>query len=435
MTVEQHTRESDWDCAVPESWPRVRNKQLLAESLALSSEGAEELLSVSHISGITPRSEKKVTMIEAESLDGYRMVEPGDLVINMMWAWMGALGISRFAGIVSPAYSVYRPRPGVEMDSRYYDYLYRSDGYIAEMTRHSRGIHSSRLRIYPNVFLNLRVPEPPLDVQRATANFLDRETARVNSLINEQQRLIEILKERRQAVVEQAVFGGLEGAETNENDEPWLPETPRHWPIMQLGFAAETLAGYAFPSDGFSSDERNVRLLRGINIKPGRIDWSDVVHWDLDASPIPAEFSLMVGDLVLGMDRPFVNDGVRVASIGDFDTPALLLQRVMRIRPLSGNSRRYFRYAASTGAFLAYLEPLFTGVSVPHISEWQVRRFKMPLPPLDEQERIAGHLDEQTAKIDTLIAETEKFIELALERRSALVTAAVTGQIDVRETV
>lgn len=207
MTVEHHTRESYLGYAVPDSWSQVRNKQLLTESLALSPDGLEELLSVSHITGITPRSEKKVTMIESESLDGYRLVEPGDLVINMMWAWMGALGVSRYAGIVSPAYSVYRPRLGVEIDTRYYDYLYRSGGYVAEITRHSRGIHSSRLRIYPNAFLNLRVPHPPLGVQRAIADFLDRETARVDTLISEQHRLIDMLRERRASLTERLVSG------------------------------------------------------------------------------------------------------------------------------------------------------------------------------------------------------------------------------------
>ena len=197
MTVEHRPCESEWDYAMPDNWPRVRNKQLLAESLAVSQDGAEELLSVSHITGITPRSEKKVTMIEAVTLDGYRLVEPGDLVVNMMWAWMGALGVSRYAGIVSPAYSVYRPRPGAAIDTRYYDYLYRSDGYVAEMTRHSRGIHSSRLRIYPTVFLNLQVPHPPLEVQRAIADFLDRETAQIDTLLAKKRTLIERLNEKR----------------------------------------------------------------------------------------------------------------------------------------------------------------------------------------------------------------------------------------------
>lgn len=197
--------ETHWMDAIPQSWHKVRNKELLAESVALSQDGTEELLSVSHLTGITPKSEKKVTMIEAESLEGYRLVEPGDLVINMMWAWMGALGVSRHAGIVSPAYSVYRPKPGAELDTRYFNYLYRSDPYVAEMTRYSRGIHSSRLRIYPNAFLNLLVPQPRLAEQRAIADYLDRETARIDTLVEEQQRLIELAQERRNAVLESEV--------------------------------------------------------------------------------------------------------------------------------------------------------------------------------------------------------------------------------------
>lgn len=425
--------EASWIDATPANWSTARNKQFLTESLALSPDGAEELLSVSHITGITPKSEKRVTMIEAESLEGYRLVEPGDLVINMMWAWMGALGMSRYAGIVSPAYSVYRPKPEAEIDTRYFDYLYRSDAYVAEMTRYSRGIHTSRLRIYPNAFLNLRVPQPPLNEQRAIADYLDRESARIDTLIEEQQRLIEMLRDRRQAAIENAVFKGLVDVELRENHEPWLPLTPSHWTMAQLGFITDTLAGYAFPSDGFSSDTNHVRLVRGVNIKPGRMDWSDTVYWDLEDSPVGPEYSLSSGDLVLGMDRPFVSGGVRVASIADEDTPALLLQRVMRLRPRGGCDRSYLRYVVSTGAFLAYLEPLFTGVSVPHMSEWQVRKFKMPFPPLDEQRSIAAYLDAQTAKVDALIAETERFIALSRERRSALITAAVTGQVDVRQ--
>jgi type I restriction enzyme S subunit len=282
---------------------------------------------------------------------------------------------------------------------------------------------------------NLRFAMPPLDEQRQIASYLDREAVRIDTLIEEQQRLIEMLRERRKAVVEQAVFSGLEGAPTKSNAEPWLPPTPSHWRVVQLGFVSDTVAGYAFSSDGFSADEDHVRLLRGVNVKPGRINWADTVYWDVDAAAVPSEFVLEVGDLVFGMDRPFVGGGVRVAAISGNDLPALLLQRVMRIRPNDEAGRGYMRYVMSTDVFFNYLEPLFTGVSVPHVSEWQVRKFKMPFPPLDEQKSIGAYLDEQTAKIDTLIAETERFIELARERRSALITAAVTGQIDVREMV
>ncbi len=195
---------------VPAHWRMVRNKNLLRESTEVSADGSEELLSVSHLTGITPRSEKNVTMIEAESLDGYRLVEPGDLVINTMWAWMGALGVSQVKGIVSPAYGVYRPLPSAEFHPPYYDYLYRSRPYVVEMTRYSRGIWSSRLRIYPDVFLRLQVPVPPLEEQRRIAAYLDEKTAKIDALIAETESFIELSRERRSALITAAVTGQVD---------------------------------------------------------------------------------------------------------------------------------------------------------------------------------------------------------------------------------
>ena len=322
-----------WTASIPRQWCWMRNKELLFEAQTLSTDGSEELLSVSHLTGVGPRSEKNVTMTEAESLDGYRVVEQGDLVINTMWAWMGALGVARHAGIVSPAYGVYRSRPSAPFEPRFFDYLYRSTEYVMEMTRVSRGIWSSRLRLYPEVFLRMAVPVPLLEEQRAIADYLDREIARIDTLIEEQQRLIEMLRERRKALIEKAVFAGLWDAETNNRPESWLPSTPVHWRVVQLGFMCDTLAGYAFASDSFSTDDAHARLLRGVNVKPGRIDWAETVYWDTEASAVPSEYELEAGDLVFGMDRPFVGSGVRVTAISSSDLPALLLQRVMRIRP------------------------------------------------------------------------------------------------------
>lgn len=196
--------------AAPAHWRRLRNKNLLAESTMLSKEGSEELLTVSHLTGITPRSEKTVNMIEAESLVGYRLVQSGDLIINTMWAWMGALGISRLDGVVSPAYGVYRPLPGAGIDPTYFDYLYRSRPYVVEMTRHSRGIWESRLRLYPDVFLRLPIVLPPLDEQRAIAAYLVEQTAKVDTLIAEAERFIELARERRSALITEAVTGQID---------------------------------------------------------------------------------------------------------------------------------------------------------------------------------------------------------------------------------
>lgn len=188
MTQAQFDFDQVWAGRIPAHWRWTRNKELLAESQDVTVDGSEELLSVSHLTGITPKSEKNVTMTAAEYLDGYRLVGTGDLVINTMWAWMGALGVAKQPGIVSPAYGVYSPRPDAPFNPAFYDYLYRSTPYVMEMTRPSTGIWSSRLRLYPDVFLRMAVALPPPEEQRAIAAYLDRETARIDTLIREQQR-------------------------------------------------------------------------------------------------------------------------------------------------------------------------------------------------------------------------------------------------------
>jgi type I restriction enzyme S subunit len=194
----------------PAHWQRLRNKNLLEESQDLSENGQEELLSVSHLTGVSPRADKNVTMLESQDLDAYRVVRVGDLVINTMWAWMGALGVSRFEGIVSPAYGVYRPLPGSDFDSTYFDYLYRSRPYVVEMTRYSRGIWSSRLRIYPEVFLRLPIVVPPLEEQRTIVAYLDERVSRLDRLIAEAQRLVELAHERRAALITAVVTGQID---------------------------------------------------------------------------------------------------------------------------------------------------------------------------------------------------------------------------------
>ncbi|MCU1591968.1 MAG: hsdS [Frankiales bacterium] len=192
----------------PAHWGRGRNRRLLAERTELSRTGEEEMLSVSHLTGVTPRAEKTVTMFEAESTVGYRLVSPGDLVINTMWAWMGALGVSRDSGIVSPAYGVYSFQ--ADVDTRYFEYLYRSRPYVTEMTRHSRGIWSSRLRLYPAVFLRLNVVVPPREEQSEIADFLEDRLAGIDTLLAKTERFIALAKERRAALVAMAVNGELD---------------------------------------------------------------------------------------------------------------------------------------------------------------------------------------------------------------------------------
>jgi type I restriction enzyme S subunit len=418
-----------WLGRVPSHWELSPLGKHFSERKETVSDADYQPLSVTK-RGVVPRLD---TAAKTNNGDSRKLVRTGDFAINARSDRKGSSGVSALDGSVSVVYTVLTPEPTV--DERFVHHLMRSSAFQEEFYRWGTGIVADLWSTRYSAMKSILVAIPPLPEQRMIADYLNRETAQIDTLIEAQQRLIETLRERRQAVVEHTVFSGLDGAEMTTNAEEWLPATPRNWKVLQLGFVSSTLAGWAFPSEGFTEDNQHVRLLRGVNVKPGTTDWSEVVYWNENDYLVPDAYSLSAGDLVLGMDRPFVGGGVRIAAITEDDLPAFLLQRVMRIRPNGDGDAGYLRYLASTGAFLAYLEPLFTGVSVPHMSEWQVRKFKMPFPTLDEQHEIAAFLDEQTAKIDNLIAEAERFIELSRERRSALITAAVTGQIDVREQV
>jgi type I restriction enzyme S subunit len=166
------------------------------------------MLTVSHITGVTPRSQKDVNMFEAETTEGYKICIASDLVINTLWAWMGAMGIAPVDGIVSPAYNVYAPVR--EIVPAYVDVMVRLAIFAQEVTRYSKGVWSSRLRLYPEGFFEVVLPVPPLDEQRAIMAHVSSETSKLDALRDATQRTITLLRERRAALIAVAVTGQIE---------------------------------------------------------------------------------------------------------------------------------------------------------------------------------------------------------------------------------
>lgn len=197
-----------WLGEIPAHWEIERSRWLFRERDVRSTTGEEEMLTVSHLTGVTPRSEKDVNMFEAETNEGYKLCEPGDLVINTLWAWMGAMGIAPVKGIVSPAYNVYEPGPRLE--PAYVDALVRLPVFAQEATRYSKGVWSSRLRLYPEGFFEVYLPVPPQEEQRAVVAHIAHETAQLDAVRPATERTIALLKERRSALIAAAVTGQLD---------------------------------------------------------------------------------------------------------------------------------------------------------------------------------------------------------------------------------
>lgn len=199
----------DWIGEIPEHWEVIRAKYLLNEINERSQTGEEELLSVSHMTGVTPRSEKNVSMFMAEDYTGSKLCHAGDLVINIMWAWMGALGVSDRIGIVSPSYGVFREQEENTFVPAYLEMLLKSTKYVEYYNQVSTGLHSSRLRFYAHMLFDMQLGFAPYQEQIQIVEFLDKQCAKIDEGIKVQIEQVNKLKEYKATLINSAVTGKI----------------------------------------------------------------------------------------------------------------------------------------------------------------------------------------------------------------------------------
>jgi len=211
----------EWLGELPADWEVRRAKYFYREVDERSVSGSEELMSVSHKTGVTPRK-KSVTMFLAENNVGHKICRPGDLAINTMWAYMAALGVARQTGIVSPSYGVYRPIDPETLNPDFIDCLLRTERYKSEYLCRSTGITSSRLRLYPDAFLRIPILCPPGPEQAAIVQYIHDVTSDVQAGIKHTEREIELLHEYRTRLIADVVTGKLDVREAAAG----LPDEP-----------------------------------------------------------------------------------------------------------------------------------------------------------------------------------------------------------------
>ena len=202
----------DWIGPIPTHWEVKPAKHLFFEVDERSESGDEELLSVSHMTGVTPRSEKTVSMFLAEDYSGSKICVEGDLVFNIMWAWMGALGVSAQLGIVSPSYAVFRQLKSQTFNPIYLEMLMQSLGYIEHYNKVSTGLHSSRLRFYSHMFLSMKIGFPSFEEQERIVQFLTKETGKISKAISVLEKQTTKLNEYKTTLINAAVTGKIKVA-------------------------------------------------------------------------------------------------------------------------------------------------------------------------------------------------------------------------------
>lgn len=358
--------------------------------------------------------------------DNMKRVRPGDFVIHLR-SFQGGIEHSDIAGKVSLAYTVLTPRPQVWRP--YYRFLLKSERYVQALRVTVNQLRDGQSIRYQD-FARIHLPLPPLAEQQAIADFLDRETAKIDTLIEKQNALIERLRERRREVVSHAVRLGIEPrAPMKECGVPWIGMLPSHWSTPQLRRLVTMTSGVGFPVDEQGIDDE-LHPFYKVNAL-ARADLDGVIRQKYDtisgataerlgATIVPA------GSLVLAkIGAALLLGRIRVLSFA-----SCIDNNMLAVSPRHGVASRFLYYALQD----VRMDLLVNPGAVPSLSEKWFRAYQIPLPPWGEQQEIADYLDHETAKVDTLIAKAERFVELAGERRAALVTAAVTGQLDVEGT-
>lgn len=408
----------------PSRWPLYRGKQLFRVIDERSEDGTEELLSVSHITGITPRSQKNVTMFQAESLVGYKLCQIGDIVANTMWTWQGAIGVSDYTGVVSPAYNVYRQNGDI-FNPRFLDMLLRERGLIDVYHSLSTGIRPSRLRLYPDVFLTIRFPVPARDEQNHIVHYLDWKASDINRLIAIKRQQILSLNVLKSDIVKKLVFHGLNDScpKMGTNFE-WIGDIPRHWQMKPL--------------------KRMFKIISGATPQSG-----NPAYWDGDIVWItPADYKTQ-DKYILGGARSITEAGYSTCSTSMIPRGSIIFskrapvgtvainhvdlctnQGCLSCIPNSDVSVEYYYYLMSI--FTDIFEMHASGTTFKEISATTFGNMKLPFPPLEEQEIIASTIDSRCATIDSAINGKNEQIIMLEELKNHIISNVVTGKIDVR---
>ncbi|WP_211240210.1 hypothetical protein [Promicromonospora kroppenstedtii] len=343
-----------------------------------------------------------------EDMSAYQLVEPGDLVLNKMKTWQGSLGVSALRGIVSPAYFVYKPQ--TDDDPRFLHYTLRSMHHVGYYASISKGIRPNQWDLQPEMLDSMRVFLPDIDTQREIASSLEK----VDSMITTLEALAEALRQRTTDTA--AVFGLTDDHAGHRQDaHSPLDGIPEHWERTKFGY------------DFFESTERNgddppgpllsISEYRGVEINT-RTDGQQ-------ASSDVSNYRVVRPDQLAANMMWLNHGGLGVSSLTGYISPDYKAFSISpRFYP------RYVHHLLRSPRYVDYFGTIGTGVrpNAQRVTKTALDMMPVPMPPMEEQRRIGGHLDEVSASVDRMLEKVSTLRQLLIERRGALITNVLIEQ-------
>ncbi|EAJ2282212.1 hypothetical protein BLN40_03965 [Campylobacter upsaliensis] len=378
----------------------------------------QTILSLVKDVGVIPYEEKgNVGNKAKDDLQGYKIARVNDLVLNKMNAVIGSLGVSKYDGLVSPIYLVlYTANPNYLIT--YYSYLFQIKSVQKFLRKFAYGIMEIRESIDYLEFKKMFLPVPPLQEQKEIAEFLDSKCEKIQNYIEKKQKLITLLQEKKQALINEAVTKGLNpNIESKNSGIEYLGLIPHHWEVKKLKHICKInpQTNETLPNNFVYIDLESVA--KGQLLKEQTIN--------KEQAPSRAQRILQKQDILFQLVRPYQRNNYIFNKNGDYVASTGYAQ----IR--TKECVNFVYYALLENSFVERVILKSTGSNYPAITSNDFADLKIPLPPLQEQKQIANFLDEKCEKINSAIEKTKRQIELVKEYKNTLINEAVCGRINL----
>jgi len=420
------TSDSEWVDILPVDWSEGRVKDLfMLVTEAAPPNNDHQLLSLFAGIGVRPREEMEQRGNKAVTTDAYWLVKKGDIVVNKLLAWMGAIGLSAYDGVTSPAYDVLRKKSR-KIDERYFEYMFRTEKSQRIFKRHSRGIMEVRLRLYFDKFGALTVPVPPFPEQQAIADYLDAKTAQIDRKIDLLTQKAAKYRQLKQALINTAVTRGLDkSAPMKDSGVEWIGEVPAHWTLQRLKDIGKSVIGLTYgPEDVVEDESQGTLVLRSSNIQNGKLSLADNVYVRKDIS---SRQTLRRDDILIcsrNGSRALIGKNITI----DAQTEGCTFGAFMTVyrSKLSRFISHYFNsmlFESQSGSF--------GSSTINQLTITTLNNMLVALPSHGEQHAIADYLDSKTVRIDRIIEIIDTQIDKLKDLRKSLINDVVTGKLRV----
>ena len=412
---------------IPKHWDCKRIKNIFQELDERNVNGEGTLLSLTRTHGLIPQTEATSRLASAEDLSKYKICRPGQLVMNRMQAWSGMFAVPVQTGLISPDYSVFRVHSAFEV--RYFEYLFKTPLYIDQFARCSKGIGSGFNRLYTPDFGAIPVGAPPGEDQKQIVAFNAHFERRINKLVRNKRRLIELLNEQKHAIIHRAVTRGLDpNVCLKPSGIDWLGDVPEHWEIAALGTRYWIQLGKMLDAKRITGNHL-VPYLRNIDVQWDRINSEDLPRMDIP-EPEYERYLVRRGDLL-------VCEGGDVGRSAFWDEALSMCgyqKALHRLRPRSDgrDHSRFVFYALFAASKRGIFVANGSENTIAHLTAEKLRRHRFPFPPRVEQETIARYLDATLGKLEQAGERANREVSLLREYRTRLISDVVTGKLDVR---